>query len=455
MRVVVVGTGYVGLVAGTCLADTGNDVACVDIDASKVASLSRGEVPIYEPGLTELVTKNIASKRLTFTTDLRSVAAAAEVIFIAVGTPSSHDGAADLTAVLAVAGEIGKAIDQRPGDPGGPGGHPTEREGARKVIVLKSTVPVGTNAKVRAVIAKHTKSAFDVASNPEFMKEGAALDDFQKPDRVVIGAESAHAIEVMTALYEPFVRTGKPILFMDPASAEMTKYAANAMLATKISFMNEIAALCEAAGADVEAVRKGIGTDARIGFQFIFPGLGYGGSCFPKDVRALNRLGAELGVPMKLAAAVDAINGDNRQRFVSRVLERLNPAKGKHVALWGLAFKPKTDDVREAPSLTIAEALLAAGATVSAFDPVAAESAKKVLGDRIRYAPGLYEATEGADVLVLVTEWNEFRNPDFDRIKGLMRAPVLFDGRNMFDPARMAAHGFEYHAVGRPSHIGE
>jgi UDPglucose 6-dehydrogenase len=433
MKVCVIGTGYVGLVAGTCLADSGNDVACVDIDAAKVASLSRGEVPIYEPGLSELVKKNVSQSRLSFTTDLATAASRAEVIFIAVGTPSAKDGSADLSAVLGVAAEIAPTITRY------------------KVVVLKSTVPVGTNQKMRAAIAKGGAADFDVVSNPEFMKEGAALDDFLKPDRVVIGATTERARNVMQELYEPFVRTGKPILFMDPASAEMTKYAANAMLATKISFMNEIAALCEATGADVEQVRKGIGSDSRIGFPFIFPGLGWGGSCFPKDVRALASIGGQLDVPTRIAEAVDRVNHDVRERFLAKILQRLAPAKGKTVALWGLSFKPKTDDVREAPALTIASALVEAGVSVSAFDPVAIASARRVLGDKVRYAPGMYEALEGADALVLVTEWNEFRHPDFERVRGLLRAPVLFDGRNIWDPSRMAAAGFEYHGIGRPS----
>ena len=433
MNVAVIGTGYVGLVAGTCLADTGNDVVCVDIDRAKVERLRRGEIPIYEPGLSELVHKNLAGKRLSFTTDLAAAVKPAQVVFIAVGTPSSEDGAADLSAVLAVAGAIAPHVT------------------SYKVVVLKSTVPVGTHAKVAAEIAKKAAAPFDVASNPEFMKEGAALEDFLKPDRVVVGTTSEKARGVLQDLYEPFVRSGKPILFMDPASAEMTKYAANAMLATKISFMNEIAALCEATGADVELVRKGIGTDQRIGFHFIYPGPGYGGSCFPKDVRALARLGAELGVPMKLAEAVEAINLATRERIAKRVLDRIAPAKGKRIAVWGLSFKPKTDDVRESPAITLCERFADAGASVVAFDPEARETARKALGDRIAYAPGPYEATEGADALVLVTEWNEFRHPDFERVKKQMRRPVLFDARNIYDPARMAALGFEYHAVGRPS----
>ncbi len=433
MKVAVIGTGYVGLVAGTCLADTGNDVVCVDIDKEKVARLTKGEIPIFEPGLSELVEKNVEGKRLSFTTDLAAAVKPAEVVFIAVGTPSSHNGAADLTAVLGVAGALAPHIT------------------SYKVVVLKSTVPVGTNPKVAAEIAKKAAGPFDVASNPEFLKEGAALEDFLKPDRVIIGTTSEKAKGVLQELYEPFVRSGKPILFMDPASAEMTKYAANAMLATKISFMNEIAALCEATGADVELVRKGIGSDQRIGFHFIYPGPGYGGSCFPKDVRALAQLGLELGVPMKLAEAVETVNLATRERIAKRVLEGIAPAAGKRIAVWGLAFKPKTDDVRESPAITLCERFAAAGARVVAFDPEAMETTRRVLGDKIAYAPGLYEATEGADALVLATEWNEFRHPDFERVKGLMKRPLLFDARNIYDPARMSAAGFDYHAVGRPS----
>lgn len=433
MKVAVIGTGYVGLVAGTCLADTGNDVTCVDVDAEKIAKLTRGEIPIYEPGLSELVKKNVGGKRLAFTTDLAAAVKPAQVVFIAVGTPSSHDGAADLSAVLGVSAAIAAHV------------------ASYKVIVLKSTVPVGTNAKVAAAIGKATSAPFDVASNPEFMKEGAALDDFLKPDRVIIGTTSEKAKAVLQELYEPFVRSGKPIIYMDPASAEMTKYAANAMLATKISFMNEIAALCEATGADVEWVRKGIGSDARIGTHFIYPGLGFGGSCFPKDVRAIARIGKDFGVPMKLADAVETINLATRERIAKRVLALVEPAKGKRIAVWGLAFKPKTDDVRESPAITLCERFAEAGARVVAFDPEARETAGKVLGAKIEYAPGLYEATEGAEALVLATEWNEFRHPDFERIRSLMKRPLLFDARNIFDPARMAALGFEYHAVGRPS----
>lgn len=438
MKVAVVGTGYVGLVAGACFADTGNDVVCADVDGEKIASLSRGAVPIYEPGLAELVKKNLGAGRLAFSVDIDRAIAAADVVFVAVGTPSASDGSADLSVILAVATRIGRQLS------------------SYKVIAVKSTVPCGTNAKVAAAIAAGAKASFDVVSNPEFLKEGAAVDDFFKPDRVILGTSSERAAGILRELYEPFVRTGKPILMMDPASAEMAKYAANAMLATKISFMNEIARLCEATGADVESVRRAIGSDSRIGPQFIFPGLGYGGSCFPKDVRALSSMGGERSVPMRIADAVDAVNRDVRRLLGEAVLSRLAPAKGKRVAIWGLSFKPKTDDLREAPALSIIEALLGAGVEVTAFDPVAMDAARALLGTRVRFATSAYEALEGAHACVLATEWNEFRHPDFDRMKTLLAQPVVFDGRNVWDPARMQAAGFEYHGVGRrPTHSGK
>ena len=432
MKVAVVGTGYVGLVAGACFADTGNDVVCADVDAAKIARLSKAEIPIYEPGLAELVKKNLAAGRLAFSVDIDRAIAAAEVVFVAVGTPPSSDGSPDLSAILDVAARIGRQLT------------------GYKVIAVKSTVPCGTNATIAVAIgAAGAKAPFDVVSNPEFLKEGAAIDDFFKPDRVILGTTSEKAARILRELYEPFVRTGKPILVMDPASAEMAKYAANAMLATKISFMNEIARLCDATGADVENVRRAIGSDSRIGPQFIFPGLGYGGSCFPKDVLALSAMGRRHAVPMRIADAVDAVNRDVRRLLADAVLARLAPAKGKKVAIWGLSFKPKTDDLREAPALTIIEALLAAGVEVAAFDPVAMDAAKGVLGTRIRFAAGPYEALEGAHACVLATEWNEFRHPDFERMKTLLASPVVFDGRNVWDPARMRAAGFEYHGVGR------
>lgn len=430
MRVAVIGTGYVGLVAGACFADTGNDVVCADIDQAKIDRLNRGEIPIFEPGLGEIVHKNAAARRLTFSSDVDKAIAGAEAVFIAVGTPSRPDGSADLSAILDVAARIGRQL------------------AAYKVVAVKSTVPPGTHGLVKAAIAVAAKAPFDVVSNPEFMKEGAAIDDFLKPDRVILGVESERAAEILKELYEPFVRTGKPMLVMDPASAEMSKYAANAMLATKVSFMNEIARLCDAANADVEAVRRGIGSDSRIGPQFLFAGLGWGGSCFPKDVRALASLGREKGVPMRIADAVDAVNRDQRTLFAARMIERLGSTKGR-VALWGLSFKPKTDDLREAPAVDLINSLLAAGIEVSAFDPVAVEGARALFGTRVQFAPGMYEALEGAQACVLVTEWNEFRHPDFDRMKRLLAKPVLFDGRNVWDPERISGLGFEYHGIGR------
>lgn len=434
MNVTVVGTGYVGLVVGTCLANTGNDVVCVDIDAEKVARLNRGEIPIYEPGLEELAERNQREGRLTFTTDLDDAVRDARVVFIAVGTPQSHDGAADLSAVSKVAEQLAPSLD-----------------GEYTVVVLKSTVPVGTNARIKKILESAGAQAFDVVSNPEFLKEGAAVADFQKPDRVVVGASSQRARDVMADLYGPFVRTGKPILFMDPASAEMTKYAANTMLATKISLMNEIAALCEAVGADVEEVRRGIGTDSRIGFPFIFPGLGFGGSCFPKDIRALSRLGDELSTPQKIATAVDEVNQEVRERFLERIKNSYDDIAGKTLAVWGLAFKPRTDDMREAPSVTLIEGLLEAGARVQAFDPVAMPTASHVFGDRIRLTADAYAALRGAHGLVLVTEWEEFRHADFERMAQSLERKVVFDGRNIWDPAKLVQLGFEYHGVGRPT----
>lgn len=430
MKVTVIGTGYVGLVAGACFADTGNDVVCADIDTAKIDRLNRGEIPIFEPGLDEIVRANSEARRLVFSSDVDRAIADAEVVFVAVGTPSRADGSADLSAILSVASRIGRQLT------------------GYKVVAIKSTVPPGTHGAVKAAIGAATGSPFDVVSNPEFMKEGAAIDDFLKPDRVILGVETERSAAILKELYEPFVRTGKPILVMDPASAEMAKYAANAMLATKISFMNEVARLCDATGADVEAVRRGIGSDARIGPQFLFAGLGWGGSCFPKDVRALASLGREKRVPMRIADAVDAVNSDQRTLFASRVIARLGPAKGR-VAVWGLSFKPKTDDLREAPAVTIIESLLAAGIEVSAFDPVAMDGAKAMFGTRVQFAPGAYEALEGSQACVVVTEWNEFRHPDFERMRRLLKQPVLFDGRNLWDPERIAAFGFEYHGIGR------
>jgi UDPglucose 6-dehydrogenase len=407
-------------------------VTCADVDARKIAALRESRIPIYEPGLEDLVERNHSQRRLFFTTDVGSAISGAEVIFIAVGTPPDEDGSADLRHVLAVAETIGNHLTKE------------------AVIVTKSTVPVGTARRVREVVARTAQHPFHMCSNPEFLKEGAALDDFMKPDRVVLGADSDHARSVMAELYAPFVRTGKPIIFMDVASAEMTKYAANAMLATRISFMNEIAALCERSGADVDLVRKGIGSDTRIGPSFLFPGPGYGGSCFPKDVKALVRTARDYGVSLSVLDAVEEAN----QRQKRRLFEKLETAfggrlKDKHIAVWGLAFKPNTDDMREAPSLTLIESLLAAGATVAAHDPVAMHEGKRRIGDVIRYAQSNYDALDGADALVIVTDWNEYRHPDFPRIKSALREPIVIDGRNLYNAERMRAMGFMYDSIGR------
>ncbi|HEX8435817.1 UDP-glucose/GDP-mannose dehydrogenase family protein [Archangium sp.] len=431
MHIAIIGTGYVGLVAGTCFADSGNDVVCVDIDTRKIAQLQQGEVPIYEPGLEELIRKNTRERRLSFSTDLPTAVAKAQVVFIAVGTPEGESGEADLQYVLSAAEQIGRAMRQY------------------TVIVDKSTVPVGTADKVREVVSRVTKQEFDVVSNPEFLKEGAALDDFFKPDRVVIGTESERARKLMGQLYAPFVRTENPILYMDTRSAELTKYAANAMLATRISFMNDMAALCEKVGADVDFVRKGMGADKRIGYPFLFPGVGYGGSCFPKDVKALVAKGREQGLELDLLRAVERTNERQKKLLVQKAVKHFGSLEGRKFAVWGLAFKPKTDDMREAPSVEVIEGLLAKGAQVTAHDPVAERTARRVLGDRVRYAGLPYEALEGADALFVVTEWNEFRHPDFDRMRALMKSPVIFDGRNIYDPSRMQELGFTYMGLGR------
>jgi UDPglucose 6-dehydrogenase len=433
MRIAVFGAGYVGLVAGTCLADSGNDVTIVDVDEKRVAMLRDGRVPIYEPGLEELVKRNVAEERLAFTTDAGTAVRGADVVFIAVGTPPDAEGHADLTAVLSVARTIGANLN------------------GYKVVVDKSTVPVGTADKVRAEIARHAPrdARFDVVSNPEFLKEGAAIDDFMKPDRVVIGTESEQARAVMTDLYAPVVRTNKPILFMDVRSAELTKYAANAMLASRISFMNEIARLCELLGANVEHVRKGIGTDSRIGFPFLFPGPGYGGSCFPKDVQALIRTAALVGHDLKLSRAIEEVNAAQKRLLAEKVAARFGPdLTGRTFCVWGLAFKPNTDDVREAPSLVVIEDLLARGARVHASDPEAIESTRRILGDRVRYFERNYDALTGADALILVTEWNEYRRPNFALIKQRLKQPVVFDGRNIYDRKTLEALGFEYQGIG-------
>ena len=432
MKLCVVGTGYVGLVAGTCFAEGGNDVICVDNVAAKIDALRRGEVPIYEPGLEELIRRNVAEGRLTFSTDLPDAVKKSRVCFVAVGTPENEDGSADLSAVVAVARGIAQAMD----------GH--------RVVVAKSTVPVGTHAKIRAAMEPITRHPFDVVSNPEFMKEGAAIEDFLKPDRVVIGAASAEAFKIMRELYDPFVRTGAPILEMDNASAEMTKYAANALLATRISFMNEIANLCERVGADVDFVRKGIGSDRRIGHHFLFPGVGYGGSCFPKDVQAAIHTAHEKGMKFPLLGAVEEVNDGQKRRLVEKVVTEFGEdLRGKRFAVWGLAFKPRTDDMREAPAIVVINGLLERGADVAVHDPEALAQAKRVFGDRVTYHRVNYEALTGADALLVVTEWSEFRRPDFDRMKQLMRRPVIIDGRNIYEPQVMREHGFTYVPIGR------
>jgi UDPglucose 6-dehydrogenase len=444
MNITMVGTGYVGLVTGTCLANTGNTVTCLDIDQGKIDKLNNGISPIYEPGLDEIIKRNVKAKRLMFTTDKKLAYTKAEIIFICVGTPSDDQGRADLKYVLAAASDIGEAIQGMEQYP-----HP---DGHEKIVVIKSTVPVGTNAKAKAAIAGKTSRVFHMASNPEFLKEGAAINDFNKPDRVVIGCESDFAGRTMSDLYEPFVRQGNPIYTMDIPSAEMVKYASNAMLATKISFINEIANLCECYGADVDEVRKGMCADKRIGNQFLFPGLGYGGSCFPKDVLAVVSMGDEAGSPTQLLASVHDVNKRQRQTFIRKIEDyfaTVGGLKDKTVGVWGLAFKPGTDDIREAPSLTIIQSLLIQGAKVHAYDPVALEVTQRVFGDRIGYVQSFLEAVTGVDALVICTDWDEFRHPDMDVIRKAMKVPVVFDGRNLYHPEAMAEHGFVYYSVGR------
>ena len=434
MNISVVGTGYVGLVVGACLAETGNTVVCADIDKKKIERLKKNEIPIYEPGLEALVERNQNEERLFFTTDIKTAVETAEVLFIAVGTPPGEDGSADLKYVLQVATLIGRYMARE------------------MVVVTKSTVPVGSAARVGAEIAKEAKFPFHLCSNPEFLKEGDAVEDFMRPDRVVLGVESAHARKVMSDVYAPFVRTGKPILIMDIASAEMTKYAANGMLATRISFMNEIANLCDKVGANVDLVRKGIGSDSRIGQSFLFPGPGYGGSCFPKDVKALVQLATDRGVPLDVLRAVEAANERQKHILVEKVRSALGGVlKGRRIAVWGLAFKAGTDDMREAPSLTLIDALLNEGVTIRAHDPAALDHARVLLGNRIDYAETNYEALAGADALVVVTDWNEYRHPDFRRVKSTLRQPVIVDGRNLYDVEKMRELGVRYHSIGRPS----
>lgn len=431
MKLAVVGTGYVGLVAGTCFSETGNDVVCVDIDKNKVEMLQQGKIPIYEPGLEEMVRRNADEQRLIFTTDLDFAVQKSSIIFIAVGTPQGPNGHANLDYVRDTAKGIAKAMD------------------SSKVIVTKSTVPVGTADRIRQWVSEETSLPFAVVSNPEFMKEGAAVEDFMKPDRVVLGGDDAEALDAVKEVYEPFVRTGNPILVMDSRSAEMSKYAANAMLATKISFINEMSRLCEYTGADINEVRRAIGLDRRIGPHFIFPGVGYGGSCFPKDIRAIIGMGGDEE-EMLLMKAVERVNELQKRILVQKVSRRFGEnLSAKTFAVWGLAFKPRTDDMRDAPAIVVIDALLRMGARIQAFDPEATDEAKKIFSDRIDYAARSYDALDGASALLVLTEWNEFRRPDFDRIKELLKEPVIFDGRNIYDPLDLKKLGFEYFSIGR------
>jgi UDPglucose 6-dehydrogenase len=433
MRIAVIGTGYVGLVLGACLAETGNNVICVDKDDAKVAMLKDGGMPIYEPGLEEMVRRNEREERLGFTTDLAGAVRASGIVFIAVGTPQGEDGSADLRHVLAVARDIGRAMNKY------------------TIVVDKSTVPVGTARRVREVIAGETREPFSVVSNPEFLKQGAAVEDSMKPDRVVLGIDvgDERAAAVLRELYAPFTRTGAPILMMDTASAELCKYVANAILATRISFMNEVANLCELVGADVDQVRKAIGADRRIGTSFLFPGVGYGGSCFPKDVRALMKSAKDLDYEFQILSAVAAVNRAQKERLVEKIERHFKELAGKTIALWGLAFKPKTDDMREAPAIQIIERLLERGARIRAYDPAAGPVARLIFGNRISLCERSYDALSGADALAIVTEWNEFREPDFDRMRSLLKSPVVFDGRNIYSPEHMRALGFTYFSFGR------
>jgi UDPglucose 6-dehydrogenase len=432
MKITVIGTGYVGLVTGTCFAETGNKVTCVDIDKAKVEKLSTGQITIYEPGLEKIFLRNTKEGRLVFTTNLEEVLETSEIIFLALPTPPGADGSADLKYVLGVADQMGKLIK------------------GYKVIVNKSTVPVGTADKVREAIAKNYKGEFDVVSNPEFLREGVAVEDFMKPDRVVIGTTSEQAKKVMTELYAPFVRQGNPLIFMDERSSELTKYAANSFLATKISFMNEIAQLCERMGADVDMVRRGIGSDDRIGKRFLFPGIGYGGSCFPKDVQALVKSSNEVNYEFEILKAVEKVNALQKLHLVKKITSYFkNDLQGKKIALWGLAFKPNTDDIRDAPAMDMIDAFTLAGATVTAYDPEAMGNVKNKIGNKINYAANQYEALKGADILVIATEWSEFRTPDFEIIENELTSKVIFDGRNLFDVAKMKEMGYHYESIGR------
>ena len=431
MKLAVVGTGYVGLVVGACLAENGNEVVCVDNDSKKIRGLKRGKIPIYEPGLSELVVRNQEEQRLRFSTSLNRSVKGAQVVFIAVGTPEGEDGSADLKYVIAVAKDLAHAMN------------------GYKVIVTKSTVPVGTSARLREVIRRETTHPFSVVSTPEFLKQGAAIDDFMRPDRVVIGAEDPRAAELMQALYAPFTRTGAPIQLMDCASAELCKYAANAMLATRVSFMNEIANVCELFGADVDKVRRAMASDRRIGPSFLFPGIGYGGSCFPKDVKALIKFARDEGYRSLILESVESVNASQKLRLVEKMRKHFHSFSGKTIGIWGLSFKPRTDDMREAPAVVIIDALLREGARVQAYDPEAEATARRIFGDKIDYAPHSYDAVKGVDALAVLTEWNEFREPDFARMRSLMRHAVIFDGRNVFDVEHIRSEGFTYYSIGR------
>ncbi|MEK9139038.1 MAG: UDP-glucose/GDP-mannose dehydrogenase family protein [Bacteroidota bacterium] len=432
MKISVIGTGYVGLVVGTCFAESGNDVICVDIDERKLKLLRKGESPIYEPGLTDLLKKNLQEDRLTFTSDLSAAVRKTEIIFLALPTPQSEDGSADLKHVLDVSREIGKLMN------------------GYKIIVNKSTVSVGTADKVREIVAAQTDHEFDVVSNPEFLKEGAAVNDFMKPDRIVIGSRSQRALAMMQDLYAPFIRTGNPVIIMDERSSELTKYASNAFLATKVSFMNEVANLCERVGADIDLVRKGMGSDPRIGQQFLFAGVGYGGSCFPKDVAALIKTASNVGYDLQIVNAVEEVNRKQKRIIVEKMKKHYKShLRGSTIALWGLSFKPNTDDLRDAPALQIIDTLLKEGVALRVHDPEAMEETKKLIGHSVKYFENNYDALKGVDGLVIVTEWNEFRRPDFERMKSLMKSPVIFDGRNIYDPIRLRSQGFVYYGIGR------
>lgn len=432
MKIAVVGSGYVGLVAAACLAEMGNTIVCVDNDQEKINGLKKGKLPIYEPGLDVLIDRNVKEQRLSFSTDTATAVKECSIIFIAVGTPPGEDGSADLQHVLSVAADIGKSMNNW------------------KIVINKSTVPVGTSERVKAEIRKYTDFRIDIVSNPEFLKEGAAIDDFMKPDRVVIGTGSEEVAEIMKELYSPFVRTNNPIYIMSNKSAELTKYVANSLLATKISFMNEIANLCDVVGADIQDIRKGIGSDTRIGPHFIFPGVGFGGSCFPKDVRALRHTSDEHGYHLDILEAVTKVNSNQKKIMGRKIAQEFGEdLTGKTFGIWGLSFKPSTDDMRDAPSLVIIDELLERGARVKAYDPEATEYARTILGDKIEYCHSGYEAIDGSDALVLVTEWTEFREPDFDRIRLLLKKPVIFDGRNIWNPKILVSRGFTYYGIGR------